>query len=235
VRVERIGECQLILGDCREVSLPGNAAIVADPPYGIAYVKGDGGRRVAGTNLPARRHSAAIVGDDTAFDPSPWVSFPETILWGADHYAARLPHGRWLAWDKLAGATLQDSFSDVEFAWHSKRGAARIINYLWKGVLQDGEKGVRRWHPTQKPVAVMEWCIKQLHGYAETICDPYMGSGSTGVAAARLGRKFVGVEIDPGHFETACRRIEAAYAQPDLFVKSPEPKPEQLSLLGAAE
>jgi len=151
-------------------------------------------------------------------------------MWGADHYAPRLPHGRWLAWDKIAGATLQDNFSDVEFAWHSERGAARIIHYLWKGVLQDGEKGAQRWHPTQKPVAVMQWCIRQLKGTGAVICDPYLGSGSTGVAAVRLGRRFIGCEIEPRYFDIACRRIEEAYKQPDLFVSRPESKPEQLTM-----
>jgi DNA modification methylase len=91
---------------------------------------------------------------------------------------------------------------------------------------------VFRQHPTQKPVAVMAWCIGFLPE-AKTILDPFMGSGTTGVAAVKLGRRFIGIEIDHGYFETACKRIEAAYAQPDMFIEKEKPKPaEQLSLMG---
>ena len=237
-RVEQIGDCRLILGDCREIlpTLGKVDAVVTDPPYGIGYAHSSGGRAVVSRRLPARRHAQPIVGDDEAFDPSEWLTFPEVIMWGADHYASMLPHGRWLAWDKISGASLVDSFSDVEFAWHSKPGAARIISYLWKGVLQDGEKGAQRWHPTQKPIAVMAWCIKQLRRPAEFILDPFMGSGTTGVACVKLGRKFIGIEIDENYFDIACRRIEKAYAQPDMFVEQAKAeKPEQLSLMEAAE
>lgn len=237
MRTEVIGDATLIMGDCREVlpTLPKVDAVVTDPPYGIAHVKGDSGRAVAGTRLPARRNIEAIFGDNEPFDPSVLMAFPEAIMWGADHYAAALPHGRWLAWDKISGASLVDSFSDVEFAWHSERGAARIISYLWKGVLQDGEKGVQRFHPTQKPIAVMRWCIEQLRGPARSILDPFMGSGTTGVACVKLGRRFIGIEREPKYFDIACRRIADAYAQPDLFVPRPTEKPVQLSLMDAAE
>lgn len=231
MREEIIGSCRLILGDCCTVDLPKDAAIVSDPPYGIGYSKGPGGSRVTGRRLCASRFVEPIIGDDVPFDPSPWVGFGEVILWGADHFKCRLPNGgRFLAWDKKSGWSFEDDFSDVEFAWHSERGAARVINYLWKGVRQAGEKGAPKYHPTQKPVAVMEWCIKQLKRQADLIIDPYMGSGTTGIAAVKAGRRFIGIEIDERHFETACKRIRAAVAQPDLFVSPPSP-PVQLSLM----
>ena len=74
-----------------------------------------------------------------------------------------------------------------------------------------------RVHPTQKPVEVMEWCIGHLPDTAQTILDPFMGSGSTGVACAKMGRKFIGVEMDPIYFEKSIRRIKEAYQQPDMF------------------
>ena len=121
-----------------------------------------------------------------------------------------------------------DSFSDVEFAWHSKRGAARIFNFKWKGIasVKAGEEPGRS-HPTQKPVALMRWCIEQA-GSPEVVLDPYMGSGTTGVAAVKMGLKFVGIELDAGHFDTAKRRIEAALREPSLFIAPPKPS-EQLT------
>ena len=80
-------------------------------------------------------------------------------------------------------------------------------------------------HPTQKPVALMRWCLEFLPD-AETILDPFMGSGTTLVACAKMGRKGIGIELDPDYFDIACKRVEEAYAQPDLFV-APPTKPEQ--------
>jgi site-specific DNA-methyltransferase (adenine-specific) len=90
-----------------------------------------------------------------------------------------------------------------------------------------------RVHPTQKPVGVMDWCLKQLPKETETILDPFMGSGTTGVACVKLGRKFIGIELDPKYFDIACKRIEEAYKQPDLFIE--RPKVEQLSLIAEAK
>jgi len=97
-------------------------------------------------------------------------------------------------------------------------------------MLKASERAQPRVHPTQKPIAVMEWAIKQLDAQG-TILDPFMGSGTTGVAAVKLGRQFVGVEIDPGYFDIACRRISDALARPDLFIERPAPaKQEALAL-----
>lgn len=226
-----IGGCRLLLGDCLEI-LPAVGAVhavVTDPPYGIGFAKGD---CVTGSRLCASRFTDPIVGDSEPFDPAPLLSYSEIIMWGADHYRARLPErGRFLAWDKKAGWTFEDTFSDVEFAWHSEGGASKIIDYLWKGVRQDGEKGLPKYHIMQKPIAVMEWCISQLRGPAQIILDPYMGSGTTGVACVKLGRKFIGIEIDEGYFDIACSRIEKAYAQPDMFIEARAPEPVQEAML----
>lgn len=128
---------------------------------------------------------------------------------------------KWLAWDKG-----QDGFSlaDFELAWTNQNKAARRIHYPRSLALKDGKQ-----HPTQKPVKVMAWCIEQA-GMPKTILDPFMGSGTTGVAAIQLGRKFIGIERDPKYFEIACDRIRQAVAQGQLF--APEPvKPVQESLL----
>lgn len=226
-RVETIGDCTLYLGDCLEIlpTLSKVDAVVTDPPYGIAYQKGSGGR-----GKHSVRNIEAIAGDATPFNPEPFLAFREVILWGGNHFAARLPHGRWLAWDKLAGMPEFDSFSDVEFAWCKGRGKDRIFSHMWKGICKASEKGQgkERWHPTQKPIALMAWCLEQVG--PGVILDPFMGSGTTGVACAKLGRHFTGIEIDPRYFDIACRRIEEAYRQPRLFAE-PKPKATQEALL----
>lgn len=235
-REEVIGDARLILGDCREVELPrDDAAIVSDPPYGIAFVKGSGGSPVSNmAHLPNggrafARNEAAIAGDAEPFDPAHLLAWRRVILFGGNHFYARLPDGgTFHVWDKHCGRGTADSFSDAEFFWTSWRRKSELFRYLWKGVLQDGEKGEPKYHVSQKPLALMRFCIGLVD--EQTIVDPYMGSGTTGVAAAQLGRSFVGVEIDPAHFATACRRIEQAYRQPRLFAE-PAPKPSQMELV----
>ena len=219
-----IRDATLYHGDCRELldSLQGVDAVVTDPPYGIAFVKGSSGRKGAyrGSKEGHGRGTESIAGDAEPFDPTPLLRFDNVLTWGANHYCHRLPLGvgRWLAWNKLADLEPFDSFSDVEFAWHSIGKASRICNYMWKGGLATvkvGEDGERS-HPTQKPIGLMSWCLLQV-GQAHKILDPYMGSGTTGVACAGLGRSFVGIEIKRKYFDIACERIERAYSQQRLF------------------
>jgi site-specific DNA-methyltransferase (adenine-specific) len=225
MRTEHIGDATLYLADCRDV-LPGLAgvdAVVTDPPYGIGYQRGSNNHNSVHSGrkfgLDARDLSP-VTGDDVPFDPTMWTSAADdVILWGANHYAQKLPHGRWLAWNKLGDLMPWDDFCDVEFAWHNKRKADRIFSHLWKGLCQKGA-GVRREHPTQKPVELMMWCVEMTRG---VVLDPFMGSGTTGVACARLGRSFIGIEIEPRYFDIACRRIEQAQRQRDLFVHAPVP------------
>lgn len=235
-RIEHLSEgVTLYLGDCREI-LPtlanGAADLISDPPYGIAHVKGTGGH-----GKHTRRNIAPIAGDAEPFDPAHLLRFDNVLIWGADHYCARLPAdmGRWLAWNKLAHLQQYDSFSDVEFAWHSRKGACRIFNYLWKGIasVKAGEDEGRRDHPTQKPIGLMRWCIEQARTPpCGTVLDPYMGSGTTGVAAAQTGRKFIGIELEQGYFDVACRRIAKVLAQPQMFIEPvPVAPPKQETFL----
>jgi site-specific DNA-methyltransferase (adenine-specific) len=135
-------------------------------------------------------------------------------MWGANHYADRLPStGRWLAWDKVAGSGVRDSFGDVDFAWHSRPGAARIISYLWKGVACEkrGESNGRRWHPSQKPVRVMLWSIEQAGVPPDgLVVDPYAGSGSTGVACRRAGLRCLLIEEEGRYIPIIHRRLAEA-------------------------
>jgi site-specific DNA-methyltransferase (adenine-specific) len=225
-RVETLADgVVLYLGDCREVlsTLPKVDAVVTDPPYGIGYQRGAGGK-----GLSRVHNDAPIVGDDKPFDPTQWLGFHDVIMWGANHFAQQLPHGRWLAWNKLGTLEPWDDFCDVEFAWHNSRSADRIFSLMWKGLIKGTEKESGRVHPTQKPVTLMRWCIEQTKGH--TILDPFMGSGTTGVAAVRLGRRFIGIEIHEPYFDIACRRISEALRQPDMFIEKPPPL-KQTSLL----
>jgi site-specific DNA-methyltransferase (adenine-specific) len=232
IREEQIGPCRLILGDCLDVlPLIGKVdAVVTDPPYGIAYCKGTGGG--AGNYKGSKsqlRNIEPIHGDDKPFDPSHLLGFDNVLMFGVDHFADKVPTtGRWLAWNKIGQKEQWDSFSDVEFAWHSRKGASRIVSYMWKGLCQGAgvDKGEQRDHPTQKPICVMEWCIAQA-GCTEgdLILDPYMGVGTTGVAAVRLGMRFVGVEIVEKYFDIAVSRIRRAWQDKQSEIKFEEPPP----------
>jgi len=190
--------------DCLEMlpQLPRVDAVATDPPYGIGFVHG-------AENIPnaTKFQGVKVLGDDQDFDPSPWLKWP-CILWGANHFSGRLPgKGRWIVWDKRAGSKCYGKdMSDCEIGWVSgDRRADRVFPYLWDGFLRGSETGVPRVHPTQKPIAVMEWCLQFVDG--ETILDPFMGSGTTLVAAKNLGRKAIGIEIEEKYCEIAAKRL----------------------------
>jgi site-specific DNA-methyltransferase (adenine-specific) len=217
-RREQIGLATLYLGDCREIAptLERPAAVISDPPYGIGFAYGGGGGCLARSTQFAH---VVIHGDDAPFDPAPWLTAAErVILWGANHYADRLPATpSWLTWDKRDGVCSNDQ-ADCEHAWSNLGGPARLLRHLWNGLFKASERGIVRDHPTQKPVALMRWCIERAKvPPAGTILDPYMGSGSTGVAAVQMRHPFIGIEIEERYFDIACRRIEEAQRQGDLL------------------
>lgn len=195
--------------------LPKWDALVSDPPYGIGYQHSGGGRGWKGCVPKTDR----IHGDDSDFDPRTWTQAAgdkPVVLFGADHYKTRLPEaGRFLCWDKSCGHGPAASFVNAEFMWTNRRNPRTIVRHFWMGRMRadDGADGKRvRHHVSQKPVSVMQWCIEHARiGLDRVVLDPYMGSGSTGVAALLSGRRFLGVEIDDAHFEIACQRIEAAW------------------------
>ena len=217
-----IGNATLYLGDCREIlpTLGKVDAVITDPPYGIQWKAVTGAPcsiRVAGGSYG--KDWGNIAGDDNPFDPKPWLGFPSVILWGANYYSSRLPDsGGWLVWDKLRYGTQAIGFSKsaAELAWTNIANIVRVKSIFWDGYRREVEIH-QHYHPTQKPVALMSWCI-DLAGTAQTILDPFMGSGSTGVAAMQMGRAFIGIELDPRYFDIACRRIEDAQRQDDMFV-----------------
>lgn len=187
-------------GDCREILPRLDGALVTDPPYGIAY-KTSSSRSV----LAVAHDHPPVYGDDEPFDPAHMLRFRQMIIWGGNHFADRLPATpTWLIWDKRCGIAQNDS-ADCEIAWSNLGGPARIYRHLWMGMLRDSESG-ESYHPTQKPVAVMRWCIEQVDE-AAVILDPYMGSGSTLRAAKDLGRKAIGIEIEERFCQIAMMRL----------------------------
>ena len=147
----------------------------------------------------------------------------EQIIWGGNYFADLLPPTmRWLAWDK---GQRDFSLADMELAWTSQQAAARVFTYARGKAVLDGKQ-----HPTQKPLALMEWCLGFLPN-AQTILDPFMGSGTTLVACQRMGRNGTGIELDPDYFDIACKRVDEAARQPDLLIDPPKPQPTQEQLL----
>lgn len=211
-RKEIIGDCTLYLGDCLEVMpLLGKVdAVVTDPPYGIGMSGGNVGYK--GFNNFTRKDWDKETPDlAIAYIKSLAV---DSIIWGGNYFD--LPPSRcYLVWDRGAGFKGR-TYAESELAVTSLNANARTFTY---DPLARGDYRGKQ-HPTQKPVALMEWCLGFLPN-AETILDPFMGSGTTLVACAKLGRKGIGIELDPEYFDIACKRVEEAYRQPDLFVAPP--------------
>lgn len=199
-RVETIGRATLYLGDCRDIlpTLGRVDAVVTDPPYGIG--EHGGACRTRGKPGYAKHDNRGWDNDRPApaiFEALQAVS-DEQIIWGGNYFADLLPASMgWLYWRKLMGG----DFADGELAWTSRRRALREFTQC--------PKGMDKEHPCEKPVALMKWCLGFVPD-AKSILDPFMGAGTTGVAAAQLGRDFLGIERDPAYFEIACRRIREA-------------------------
>ena len=220
-RVEHIGDATLYLGDCLEIlpTLGKVDAVVTDPPYGIAHRwKGGLGR---GWGKADAAKATRNVWDEKRPAGSTFTTLRlmsnEQIIWGGNYFADMLPPSRcWLVWNKPErGFTL----AEAELAWTNKDNVVRVCD------APRSDPG--REHPTQKPIAVMQWSVKKTTG---VVLDPFMGSGTTGVACAKLGRKFIGIELEPKYFDIACKRIDDAYKQGDMFVAPPAPKPTQVLL-----
>ncbi len=197
--IVRIGDAILYHGDCLEIlpTLEKVDAVVTDPPYGL------------GDKLQGGTWGKKYIGD-MDWDSSPVTSeiftkFETAIVWGGN-YISFPPSRCWLVWYKRDSVY---TMADCELAWTNIDANVRLFD--WPIAATNKE---RVGHPTQKPIALMEWCIDKTKG---SIIDPFMGSGTTGVACANLGRQFIGIEIERKYFDIACERIEMAYAQGRLF------------------
>lgn len=210
MKVEKIGNATLYLGDCREIlpTLGKFDAVVTDPPYGINFA-------AQPTKYQRENGMVAVKWDASA--PQDVVdsllkATPNLIVWGGNYFSMPASRG-WLAWSKQGNAP---SMADFELAWTSLDMNARSYEKSVKSASL--EKNLRTdAHPTQKPLALMEWSLGFLPKDCAIILDPFMGSGTTGVAAINLQRTFIGIEINKTYFDICCRRISEAVKSPGLF------------------
>jgi site-specific DNA-methyltransferase (adenine-specific) len=213
----------IINGDCRDVLPVECDLICCDPPYGMAHPCNFAGRGRG--NLAKCNDWSDVAGDAEPFDPA-WILAMNkpTVLWGGNWFADKLPPSSgWLVWDKERPDELDQA--TCELAWTNCVKGVRRFRHLWNGMMKASEKG-ESYHPTQKPVALFAWVLAlRWLTDAQTVFDPYMGAGPCGVACVRAGKRYVGVEIDPVHFETARDRLTRELEQGRFNFSTTEPAP----------
>lgn len=211
------GSVRLFNADCMSV-LPFIAAdaIVTDPNYGIGEARANNASRSC---LAESKDYGVEDWDDKPCSPEQIAAMrsvaPWQVIFGGNYFNLP-PTSCYLVWDKLNG---NNDFADCELAWTNLKKAVRRIQFRWHGMIRDEE--CERVHPTQKPVTVMRWAMSHLPIGVGTICDPFMGSGTTGIACLRDGRHFIGIEKNAGHFANAVKRIESELNRAPLFDESP--------------
>ena len=229
-----IGDCRLLLGDSLEIlPLLGKVdAVVTDPPYGIGFEypsyadTRENLRDLVRGLFSFRREFARMI---VLCGPSQVHVYPESdwlgcITWNTTGSFGRFGYSQW-APVLLYGEDLK-GFGNVNGV--TKTDTYQINGGGSVGFQRDADS---RLHVCPKPMNIMVRMVQRYTAPDETILDPFMGSGTTGVACVKLGRKFIGIEIDEGYFDIACERIRKAYAQPDMFVsRPPEPVQEGLAL-----
>lgn len=196
--------CTIYHGDCREVlaHLEGVYLVVTDPPYGIKY------RTPPSPKRP--KSNWTLAGDGQPFDPAHLLAFPRAVIFGANHFADKLPPSPgWIIWDKRCGQMPSNDQSDAELAWTNILGSVRIVRCLWNGggSLQAENGSARAIHPTQKPLKLMRSVVNMVSAGGELLVDPYCGTGTTLRAAKDLGRKAIGIEIEEKYCEIAAKRL----------------------------
>jgi len=211
----------LYCGDCQEVlpKITKCDLLLTDPPYGIGEAR---------KNFTSR----SVLAKATDYGKADWDDKPPPrelldkwraltkwqIIWGGNYFWLP-PSSCWLVWDKDNGGS---DFADCELAWTNFKKAVRMIKYRWAGMLQklSGHKKESRWHPTQKPLRVIEWALGHAPTDVVTVLDPYAGSGTTLVAAMYANKHAIGIEQSEEYCEIAVRRLK----QPKGYYDYPKPK-----------
>lgn len=201
----------IILGDCLEFmrKLPDKCIdlVLTDPPYGIGVGKSQSewkGVCAKQRGYTAKTWDEAIPSKEY-FAEMTRVS-KNQIIWGGNYFTDRLPNSScWLVWNKLNG---ENDFADCELAFTSFKKAVRLFEFRWQGMLQgDMKHKEARVHPTQKPVPLFSWCLEQYSKPGDIVLDPFSGSGTTAIAAHRLGRRFICVEKDAEYHAASVERL----------------------------
>ena len=236
-----IGDCRLILGDCREIlpTLPKFDALVTDPPYGVMLgeiVNGqaraknqqsystfsDTKEYIEDVVIPAikiaiLKTSRAII---TPGNKNAWL-YPHPDDFGVWYNPAGTGRGKW-------GFILAHMI--LFYGKDPRAGRNATASSAWG--LNDSVGGIKnKLHPCPKPLKFTKWMVEKSSMEGEAVIDPFMGSGTTGIAAIQLGRKFTGIELERKYFDIACKRIEDAYRQGDMFSESKAEKPIQDALI----
>lgn len=209
-----IGDATLYQADCMDIlpTLEKVDAVITDPPFGVGnFVQTTG----------AKRGRGALFGVPVKWNESPpppeffqllKVVSKHRIIWGANFFNCFEDKGGAIVWDK---AQPMPNFSKADIASCTHFQKTEIVRIPWTNFVVSRQAETD--HPCERPVALYEWCIAYLPKDTKSILDPYLGSGSCGVAAIRSGCKFIGIERDPEHFANACRRIEQTVSQGPLF------------------
>ena len=205
---------QMLHTDCMAymATLEDNAfeLAIVDPPYGIGE---NGDRNASRGKLAVSQNYKSFAGGDKS---PPCVNYfaelrrvsKNQIIWGANHFMQNIMLGSpcWIVWDKITGAS---DFADCELAYTSFKTAVRKFQFQWSGMLQgDMKNKERRIHPTQKPVKLYEWLLKNYAKPGDRILDTHLGSGSSAIAAHYGGFDFVGCELDEDYYNAACQRFD---------------------------
>jgi site-specific DNA-methyltransferase (adenine-specific)/modification methylase len=175
-------------------------------------------RKTAGrSKLAECNEFSPVIGDDKPFDPSFILSLPAQIriIWGANYFSDKLPNtSSWIVWDKREGIPSNDN-ADCELAWTNAGGPARLFAHRWNGMIKASEQGERRVHPTQKPVALAEYCFDKYGSEQDVIFDPFLGSGISVIAAEKMPgeRKVIGCELSPAYIDVCITRWEQLTGQ----------------------
>jgi hypothetical protein len=209
-----MSDAKLILGDCLKQDLKidfDNWVLISDPPYGIKVDTSWLSKVNLAKGSQVNKNDDKLVGDDGTVDFSWLFKFKRRFIWGYPYIYDPSATG-WVVWDKQPGVARRAITSPVEMASTTLRKGFDTFRCMWGGYMR--EKGEMRFnHPTQKPLKVFRIPIKEWTKEGDTIFDPYMGSGTCGVACKELGRNFIGIEIEPKYFEIAKRRIEQTTTQ----------------------
>jgi DNA modification methylase len=192
--------------------------VLTDPPYGIDFKYFHRRERGHIDNFKT------VIGDDKQFDPSFLFTYGKLMIFGANYFSDKLPLGQWLVWNKRDARNCNNiSFADCELIWHNCGGIAiQVFNWFWVGYFKKGEMNTN-YHPSQKPVDLMVWCIDCAGKNINQILDPFMGSGTTLVAAKKLGCHAIGIEISVKYCAIAVERLQQTVMNFDELPKKNEP------------